>query len=173
MISSKRIQSEIDSAEAAFEQCADWLRPLSGGYSSEQVVNWLLQFQPLLAEALSRISRLYRELAQEKKSFVKRKRLLSKGWLSRRLALIASYQEMLTSTLAVGKILGDAFAWIFYSNDRAYLKEHFKRPEIFYHPPGIGGIGEIQFVKNMKMLEGYFILYHGITLSADRRFQSR
>ena len=76
---------------------------------------------------------------------------------------LASQQDLINSTISIGKCIGDAFAWFFYQRDRHYLAEHLVLPSQIHTPPGIGGAGELEFVKNVHVVNGYFVLYHGNT----------
>ncbi len=76
---------------------------------------------------------------------------------------LSKCQEAINNTISIGKSLGDAFAWFFYQKSRHYLIEHIGHEEIFHSPPGIGGAGEMEFVKNVHHINGYLIIYHGTT----------
>jgi hypothetical protein len=75
----------------------------------------------------------------------------------------AEYKEILDEAICIGKTLGDGYAWIFYGRDREMLNKHYDHPAEFHMPTGIGGHGELAFIKNIKALEGQFVLYHGMT----------
>jgi hypothetical protein len=59
--------------------------------------------------------------------------------------------------------IGDAFAWLFYHNEREWLSRHEQHQRQKYLPPGLGGRGEIEFIRNAPVFAGYLVLYHGIT----------
>ena len=65
--------------------------------------------------------------------------------------------------MAIGRGLGDSFAWFFYQFDRDYLLEHAKQPENALLPTGLGGQGEVGFIKRTQFVGRLFVLYHGIT----------
>jgi hypothetical protein len=77
--------------------------------------------------------------------------------------LIRDYQEALKSTVAVGKTIGDSFAWFFYHKRREYLLEHLKHERIFHTPPGIGGLGELEFIDRFRVFNNHLVIYHGTT----------
>lgn len=43
------------------------------------------------------------------------------------------------------------------------MEQHLACEEICHFPVTLGGIGELQFIKNVKQLGSCFVLYHGIT----------
>ena len=47
--------------------------------------------------------------------------------------------------------------------NRPELDMHFEHPSTGLFVAGIGGKGEIEFIKNNQNLDGLFVVYHGIT----------
>ncbi|UPH44694.1 hypothetical protein [Methylophaga pinxianii] len=76
---------------------------------------------------------------------------------------LSTYQNAINDTIAVGKSIGDAFVWFFYQKNRNYLVEHLSQDEVFHAPPGTGGFGEQELIKKFPVLNGYFVLHHGVT----------
>lgn len=163
MVSKAYIVKLIDEVQAEFEKCWNVLRIMKDGPMSSFSADEFFHFQPTLASALFRLDEAYRSLSQEHKRLVKRKDSLSAKWLRHRLKTIATYQHALREVISVGKALGDAFAWAFYRNDRNYLEKHYAHEKITHTPPGIGGMGELEFIKRVKAIKGQLVLYHGIT----------
>ena len=123
----------------------------------------LQQFQTLLCEALFCLSDAYRSISQKRKILISRKDKLSLPWFSKRQKLLASRQDSIGKAVAIGKTLGDSFVWLFYRNDLVLLEEHLKHCENNHMPPGFGGLGEKEFVKQVPRIGNYFLLYHGTT----------
>jgi hypothetical protein len=122
-----------------------------------------LGFQIVLSEALRALVVMYNRLNQEQKQVVSRKGRVSKSWFLERLRAIARYQNAVDQAISTGKILGDGFAWMFYSEERDYLAEHWQHPPIPHIPGGSGGIGELEIIKRIRVYKDHLLLYHGIT----------
>lgn len=165
MISKTDIKNLIDGTENRYQECWDTLSVLkqAENLASEEFRNAMLDFQPTLARTLYELSEMYKALHQEKRSTIDKKGRLSPKWFKHRLALIAGYQRVIETVLSLGKCLGDAFAWLFYDEERKYLTEHYNHQEQLYAPPGIGGLGELKFIENHRIINGHLVLYHGIT----------
>lgn len=162
MISKAKVQKLIDKVEICYRECWDMLYQLRiSAINSESKKQFNFQFE--LAHSLFELDELYRSLHQERKQLIDRKENLNKDWFNNRMRLIQVYQDSLKQTIAIGKMLGDAFAWVFYSQDRELLKQHFKHENNFHTPPGIGGRGELEFVKRFPMLQDWLVIYHQIT----------
>jgi len=73
------------------------------------------------------------------------------------------YREAVREALAIGKDIGDTLAWFFYQNENDLLRRHLEQPEVRHTPPGIGGFGELEFVKKMPIFDRKLVIYHGIT----------
>ena len=153
----------IDSAEKAYEHCWKYLCDLKTRNFGRGRSECLTEFQPHLGAALASLSRIYDQIAGERKRLIDRKHGISEHWFEARQRLLSKRQKVLKQVILTGRCLGDAFAWFFYQRDRRYLRDHLSQQEIIYSPSGIGGIGELEFVRNIKLVSGYFIVYHGIT----------
>lgn len=163
MPSKEKIKKAINNSESAYEQCWTYLTQIKERKFNSEDRDCLLEFQPILANALNKLSKLYREIHQEKNKLIQRKTRLSEAWFTSRMKKLSDYQEQINSAISVGKSLGDAYAWFFYQKDRKYIRQHLQHEEIFHFPPGLGAIGEIEFIKNFKTHGSFFILYHGTT----------
>jgi len=64
--------------------------------------------------------------------------------------------------MKIGRDIGDAFAWAFLREDQKLIEKHFSHPPNPHTPPGIGGRGELEFVRQFRPA-GFLMLYHGIT----------
>ena len=70
---------------------------------------------------------------------------------------------MTRPTIAIGRSLGDSFAWFFYHSERKHLEEHLKHERQLHMPPGIGGIGELEFLDKTRVIDNHLVIYHGTT----------
>lgn len=123
----------------------------------------LIEFQPRLAKVIFDLTRTYREIEQEKRRRIECKQRYSAKWFATRMNFLSKQQKLLNEAICIGRGIGDAFVWFFYQRDRHYLAEHLAQPAQLHAPPGIGGMGELEFVKHVHMVRGYFVLYHGAT----------
>ena len=163
MISKEKVQLLIDTTEKEYIKCWNILCGMREYSKKSGDINNIFDFQPILASALFNLSRQHQAIHQEKQKIIGRKTQLSPRWFKRRLKLLSGYQKSIKETILIGKSLGDSYAWFWYRKDRSYIQEHLKHEEIFHFPPGIGGIGELEFIKNTKGVEGHLIIYHGTT----------
>lgn len=163
MVSKLEIKNLIDEVEIRYQQCWNTLSRIRSLDPSNIDSQSFLDFQPTLAQCLFDLDETYRYLHQEKLRIIEKKTKLAPKWLVHRLQLIREYQDVIKDTIAVGKVLGDAFAWIFYSEDRRFLKKHLKYQKNFHTPPGIGGKGELELIKRILLIENRLIIYHQLT----------
>lgn len=120
-------------------------------------------FQATLCKALFDLSNAYRAISQQRKSLIARRHRLSSSWFSKRQRLLAGRQKAIMEASAIGRTMGDSFAWLFYRNDLDLLHQHLKHSETNHIPPGFGGIGEKEFIKRVLRLGEFMVLYHGTT----------
>lgn len=120
-------------------------------------------FQSMLCEALFDLSNGYRAISQRRKKLISRKHKLSPAWFSKQQKLLASRQDSIVEASAIGRTMGDSFAWLFYRNDLDLIEQHLKHYENSHIPPGFGGIGEKEFISRVRRIGDFMILYHGTT----------
>lgn len=123
----------------------------------------LEEFQPKLASALFDLDHMYRQIISEENRLIRNKLSLSNRWFRQRMKTLKEYRESLKKVMDIGRSIGDAFAWMFYMREREYLEKHFEHEPITHTPPGIGGTGELEIIKNIKFINGQMAIYHGIT----------
>lgn len=162
MVSEKEIDRLLSDVEIEFKKCWDILSNIKEE-NLENITEDLLNFQPILATALFKLNSEYRKIVQEEKSLISRKNHVSLEWFKNRLKRLDQYKKLIKEAIKLGKVLGDSYAWIFYNRDRNLLNEHYKHQLITHTPPGIGGLGELEFIKNVNVTQEHFVLYHGIT----------
>lgn len=163
MVSKARLRKLIDEVSTEYEKCWKILAGMKDIQASDISGEEILEFQPTLASALFRLDVMYHALSGERTKIIERKKSLSPQWSNARLRKIAAYQKSINNVIELGKSLGDSFAWAFYRNDRLSLERHFQHPKNSHAPPGVGGQGEVEFIRNIRVFEGKMILYHGIT----------
>ncbi len=164
--SQSTVRKRLESASKAFEQCWSTLELMKNPKrikGSTEAGQRIIDFQATLTRALFELGKEYRSLSQEKDRIVKNKLNVDRQWFRRKLKTIARLQADLVKAIAVGKSLGDAFAWFFVRDNPEPLFGHIDHEPIFHSPPGIGGLGELMFVEKIKSFQGLFPLYHGIT----------
>ncbi|MEE9913196.1 MAG: hypothetical protein K4571_15900 [Deltaproteobacteria bacterium] len=120
-------------------------------------------FQPMLSDTLFDLSYGYRKISQERMHLISKKHEFSSAWFSKRQKLLASHQEAIVQADAIGRTMGDSFAWLFYMNDLDLLEQHLKHVETNQMPPGFGGLGEKEFVRRVPRIGKLMVLYHGTT----------
>jgi hypothetical protein len=122
----------------------------------------LISFQPELLSTLVELESFYNEVCEMERQLISKKAIaqrIYKGEMER----IARYKRLLDGIIDIGKSLGDAFAWLFYLNNRELLKKHYGHQFVPRLPTRIGGKGEVEFIKNCQMFGRYFVLSHSIT----------
>lgn len=162
-ITRKRVRASLDAAEPHFRECAVVVAQMTTGQRAENAGRAILDFQPRLFDAIEALESTYRSIKQEERHLITRKRALKQEWFCRRMATLASYSKIVRDGIAVGRAIGDAFAWFFYQRDRNLIAEHLKHQKQLLLPPKIGRLGERVTVTRMQGLAGHLVLYHGTT----------
>jgi len=162
MISTDSLRSAISSAETDFLTCWDVLTSMKYGPIPGDFAEKALRFQPLLAKAIFKLDQFYRELRRAEHATVERKGSMVRDEFPGEMRRLASYRVAIKETLALGRALGDAFAWFFYRKSQYMLEKHVAHAAIRHSPPGIGGRGELAFISNIRP-DGAMLLFHGIT----------
>jgi len=163
MTSKIKLKKLIDEVEIEYKWCWDFLVKLKTGDRKNLLPDNLFEFQPKLAVAVFKLSEAYRAIAKEKNILITKKQHLSPNWFKRRMKVLSSYQDSLEEIKKIGKVLGDSFAWLFYGDERVFLRKHFLHEKTPHIPSGIGGQGELEFIRQAKFINNKFVLYHGIT----------
>lgn len=154
---SLEIEKELHSL---WDVLATFKQVKEGKFNAEEVVH----FQYRLVQVLHKVSQYYNLLSNTRKAVRKHQKKLGAKEYYKQNTELNSLIEFVNLLLVISRSLGDAFAFTFYSLDREYLNKHLARePESLVLPAGVGGQGEIEFVKNFKMIDGNLVLYHGIT----------
>ncbi len=131
--------------------------------TSSEFFRDLLHFQPTLANAICALDQADRSLEEGREDLVRRKTTLPPDRFLSEITRLGRYQQAIDEAIRVGKTLGDYFAWFFYQNELGRLYKHFEHDPITEIPTGIGQTGELTFINNFSVVDGHFVLYHGIT----------
>ncbi|MBK6833531.1 MAG: hypothetical protein IPG89_04350 [Bacteroidetes bacterium] len=124
----------------------------------------MMNFQYRLVKVLNEFSRYYDILSNTRKSLEKHKKKIGFKEFLKQKKEVNELISFVNFQLVVCRSLGDAFVYTFYALDREYLNKHLEQqPQSLILPKGIGGLGEMEFVKNFKIIDGHLVLYHGIT----------
>src|SRR5215204_1890587 len=149
----------FDRVEKDYEQAWSLLTT----FKSKDDPGKLLDFQPLLTRILAELSDAFRRVSRRRRYLIHNKTRYKRDWFTAQQRCLAHRQTMIRNAMAIGRTLGDAFAWVFYQNDHELLEKHRAYQFIELIPPGIGGKGECEFVHRVRGIPGAYILYHGIT----------
>lgn len=107
----------------------------------------IISFQETLAEVMYDVSSHYNVLCREFPDCDEKEH----------------YKDMMKMLIKQSKAIGDGYAWLFYRKNIEAIREHLKHEDNGLFPTRNGGIGEIEFIKQNKVYEGCFVIYHSIT----------
>lgn len=151
-------------AEVEFEWAWSVVQRLKHFDATDQTLAQdLLSFQYRVVEAIVELESYRRAVRAELKRLRCEGRRYRPAWLKHRRAALDRYETSLKALLALGRAIGDGFAWWFYEKDRRLIDEHLKFPKQADIPTGIGGFGERLMVRALPHLGGKIAIYHGTT----------
>lgn len=163
------IKSEFKTAEDTLEFCWSALIDItdmikkSPSIQQEQVTRMIL-FQDRLATTIFRLQSIRDKILFEEKRIVSLKPKFKPKWFVDRLRTLSKFKDGIDMVVNMAKALGDAYAYFFYQFDLDLLTEHLiTHRRVINKTAGMGEHGELAFVKNIKHIDGHFLLYHGIT----------
>lgn len=163
MVSRKQIITTLDQAEEEFVQCWAILVELKRSEVDAGFATRFFDFQSILADSLYRLNRVYAEIADEKRTHIRNKGRLQEEWFASRMRKLAKYQSAIKEAISIGKSLGNSFAWLFYADSRDFLLEHHRHSNNFFMSTGFGGKAEVEFIRNVRFISGYLVIYHANT----------
>jgi hypothetical protein len=108
------VRRALDEAEREFRWCWSQIRAATDGGGADAEGRDILDFQPRLFDALAALEDRHHAIRAAEKRLIKRKRHLDPSWFARRMKRLASYRKLIEHGLAIGRAIGDGFAWIFY-----------------------------------------------------------
>lgn len=161
LITKDMIKAKIDIAEVTLSKCFDMLLDMK--HARENLGDSIMNFQITLAECLYDLMQFYHQLQAEKKRLILQKRSMDKTTFSTIMKTNADFIEMVKKTIKIGKTMGDAFAWFFYYKSKPALDKHFEHPSTGLFTSGVGGKGEIEFLRDNLNIDGLYVIYHGVT----------
>ena len=119
LIKEEVVRRVISDAEKTFITCFNML--LNNKHATENMGDSILRFQPLLAECLYNTMELYRKLHSEKEYIISQKNDLNEYDFYNATKTNSKHLNVVKETIEIGKSLGDAFVWFFYSRNQAEL----------------------------------------------------
>jgi hypothetical protein len=163
LINPENVKLVVSDTEKSLKDC--WAKLVllqSQGVSGKERFEALISFQPELLSTLVKLESFYNEVCEmERELFAKK--AIAKTIFKEESDRIARYKRLLDGIIDIGKSMGDAFAWLFYQENRALLKKHYAHQFIPRLPTRIGGQGEVEFIRQCQMFGRYFVLSHSIT----------
>lgn len=160
----KLIRSEFKLAEKSLEFCWEFLSDLKAlSYQDNNFVERLLKFQETLATTIFRLQSVRNNIIADEKFYIKKKGSYNYDWFRAKMRLLSNFKKGIDSVVNMSKSFGDAFAYFFYQFDEELLSKHLNHQRIINNSAYIGKRGELEFIKNIKHIEGHFTLFHDIT----------
>lgn len=157
------IEGVINSVGTEFQSCLETVLAIETGALKDELGQRIIEFQPKLFDAIAILDDCYRNIKQEEKRLIARKKTLKPTWFKSRMSRLANYRSALREAMNVGRSIGDGFAWFFYERDRELIAEHLQHDLQPLLPPKIGRIGERACLDMLRYVDGHFQLFHGIT----------
>jgi len=157
----QQVKEVIDKADDIFHNCFNWLKHPNSDNKKDN--SYLMRFQSELAQGLFDLMQFYQDICRNEKKLIIHKADYKYSWFSNRMSRFKEYKEFLSNAIQIGKSIGDAFAWMFFQTNMDILQKHLLHNDNGLFVSGIGGLGEIEFIKNNPMFDGSFVVYHGIT----------
>ena len=151
----------IEEIEKNLRELAWTMLNLKRGANIEE--HKFINFQIDLAECLYNAMSVYREIAQMEREYIKNKASLDKIDFLEEMQKCKNQRNEIKEVIRTGKSIGDSFAYIFYRDSIEELEKHYKHPDNGLFVSGIGGRGEIEFIKANPTIDGYLVVYHSIT----------
>lgn len=158
------IKSEFKLAEENLEFCWDVLTDLKNlSVKDNSFIGRLLIFQEKLATTIFRLQSIRNNIILEEKNYITNKTNYNNEWFRSKMKLLSTFKKGIDSVVNMSKSIGDAFAYFFYQFDEELLSKHLNHQRIINNSADIGKRGELEFIKNIKHIEGHFTLFHDMT----------
>ena len=161
MICEDDVRTIVDEAEIVLN--LSFNRLLAFKHARNDLNDAIVNFQPELANCLYNLMQFYHRIKAEEKTLIGSKSQYSPEEFRLIMCEQGKYAKAIKSVIELGKTLGDAFAWFFYRDNFSEIGKHLEHEPIGLFASGIGGRGEVEFIKRTQNLDGLFVLYHGIT----------
>ena len=148
---------KIEEIKKALRELALIILNLKRGANLEEYK--FINFQTNLAEYLYNAMSLYREISQKEREYIEMKESLDKKDFLEKMQKWKNQKLEVKEVINIGKSIGDSFAYIFYRDSIKELEKHYKHPDNGLFVSGIGGRGEIEFIKENPTIDGYLVVY--------------
>lgn len=159
------IEKEINLAETKLNFCWKVLEDLKYLNIDESFVDRFISFQDKLGKTIFDLQLIRKQIIKEEKHFIENKKKYKTNWFSLKMKNLSQYKKGIDNVINISKSIGDAFAYFFYKNEDELYAKHLNHQRINNSNADIGKVGELEFVKNIKHIEGHFTLFHDITNS--------
>ena len=130
------VKSIVDQAEETLNKCFNMLMDIK--HASDTLGDAIMNFQPLLADCLYDLMGFYQKLQAEKDFIITQKSVWEQALFKEAITANAKHLKAVKEVITIGKTLGDAFSWFFYSKNRSELDIHFEHPSTGLFVAGIG-----------------------------------
>lgn len=158
-IETEKLRGIVNDAGTVFQECHGLLRR---GVGHDEPGKFL-SFQSRLAKAIYSLEHEIIRLKQRERELARDKKKIPAPEVATRFRDLHAHIEALKNAIDHGKVIGDAFAWLFYGEEEDLIRSHYAHPPIEHIPIGVGGMGEIEFVGKVPKLGSHLVLYHGTT----------
>lgn len=158
------VKKVIDSAEENLNYCWDLLVDLKHLTKIENdFVHRLILFQDRLGDCIFDLQIARKKIVREEKRLIENKKYYKKHWFTSRMNTLSNYKKGLDCMVNISKAFGDAYAYYFYQNEENLYAKHLNHNRIANNNADIGKRGELEFIKNVKHIDGHFTLFHDLT----------
>jgi len=126
LINPENVKQVVSSAEKSLKGC--WAKLIlyqNQEASKKEQFEALISFQPELLSTLVELESYYNEVCEMERELTAKKDFAQSIYMNE-MERIARYKRLLDGIIDIGKSLGDAFAWLFYLNNRVLLKKHYQ-----------------------------------------------
>lgn len=163
-INKQYLKEEFTRAEKTFKFCWQVLVVLKDPLLVKKDFELdVLAFQDKLATTIFKLQSIREVIIIQEKTYIKNKSRYNLNWFGNKMKTLATYKKGIDNVVNIAKSLGDAYAYFFYQKDLDLFAEHLSHQKIANKNAGIGERGELEFIKNIKHIQGNFTLFHGIT----------
>lgn len=160
-MNTEEMKTIIDKAEKELDECFQLLMCIKHGKFEN--IDPFLQFQPKLADCMYELMQQYKNIIAKEKETISQKKKYDADDFTKKMREFAQGKEAVKKAMETGKAMGDGFAWFFYRNSPEELEKHYDHEKNSMFVTGIGGRGEIEFIRETQNMDGFFVLYHSIT----------
>ncbi len=160
-MNTEEMKTVIDKGEKELDECFQLFMLIKHGKFEN--IDPFLQFQPKLADCMYELMQQYKKIIKKERETVSRKKNYNAYDFNTIMREFDKGKKAIKKAMETGKAMGDGFAWFFYRNSPEELEKHYEHEENSMFVTGIGGRGEIEFIRKTQNMDGLFVLYHSIT----------